>query len=679
MQVQLGLTGYSDAEEIGRGGFGVVYRARQVSLGRLVAIKVLPAGTMGEHTRKRFERECRVMATLADHPNIVSIFDHGMTDDSRRPFIVMEYVSGGSLAARGAIAWDRALETGIKLSGALETAHRASILHRDLKPENVLVSAFGQVKLADFGVAKTQDSSETPTGHITASILHAAPELLSGKRPQVSSDVYSLASTIYALILGRAPFARPDEESLAPLITRICLEPPPDLTRHGVPAPVAALLARGMAKEADERFGSALEFGHAMQEAQRELGLPVTELHVAQDPVEDVAAAPEATTIVPQPRPPVMSQPLPAALPTASAATKPTPAELGVIGIGSEPVRARGSASRRRRRSPKVLATLTALVVVAFAGSGVLIANLTSSSKKTAASTVIPTNPSASASAVDSAHSSSGQVGSTVSGKPKARTTTGSAGASNPGSAGTGSGTTADGGTASDTGTTGTAGTTKGTATTRSVGGATGSTSTQPTGGQSTTPVPQPTGETQPVFVDHAPSLFASSQTSNETAGVNVTFSASDPDAGDHATVAVSGLPPGLTASNGHVTGAASYSAANVTTNRTNIVSANFSVTVVATDTHGKSVSRSITWTVRDTARTMPNYIGQLGCGGCGGMPDVNAVSTPVFDCAYDPNGDANHIWRQSVAPGAVILWGQSIEYWYGKNDTSCAHVAKGW
>ena len=173
MQAQLGLTGYSDAEEIGRGGFGVVYRARQVSLGRLVAIKVLPPGTMGEQTRKRFERECRAMAALADHPNIVSIFEHGVTEESRRPYIVMEYVSGGSLASRGAVAWQRALEIGIKLSGALETAHRAGILHRDLKPENVLVSSFGQVMLADFGVAKVQDSSETPTGHITASILHA--------------------------------------------------------------------------------------------------------------------------------------------------------------------------------------------------------------------------------------------------------------------------------------------------------------------------------------------------------------------------------------------------------------------------------------------------------------------------------------------------------------------------
>ncbi len=169
---------------------------------------------MGEQTRKRFERECRAMAALADHPNIVSIFEHGIAEESRRPFIVMEYVSGGSLAARGVIEWERALEIGVKLCGALETAHRAGILHRDLKPENVLVSAFGQVMLADFGVAKVQDSSETPTGNITASILHAAPELLTGQRPEIATDVYSLASTIYSLHPGPGTF-RPSGRGVA--------------------------------------------------------------------------------------------------------------------------------------------------------------------------------------------------------------------------------------------------------------------------------------------------------------------------------------------------------------------------------------------------------------------------------------------------------------------------------
>ena len=183
---ELGLTCYSDEVEIGRGGFGVVYRARQNSLNRLVAIKVMPAATMSEQTRKRFERECQAMAKLAEHPHIVSIYDHGVTDETHRPYIVMEYVSGGSLADRGAMAWQNAVEAGVRLCGSLETAHQAGIIHRDVKPENVLLTMFDQVKLADFGVAKVQDSSDTPTGHITASILHAAPEILMGHRPDPS-------------------------------------------------------------------------------------------------------------------------------------------------------------------------------------------------------------------------------------------------------------------------------------------------------------------------------------------------------------------------------------------------------------------------------------------------------------------------------------------------------------
>jgi hypothetical protein len=427
-----------------------------------------------------------------------------------------------------------------------------------------------------------------------------------------------------------------------------------------------------MAKEPEDRFGSALEFSHAMQQAQRDLGLPVTELHVAEDPVpDDVKDRIEQAepALVPQQRPPVISQPLP----TTAVTDKPTPDELGLIGASGAGSDGPGQSKRsrfRRPRSPKALALLTALVVAAFAGSGVLIANVTGSSTKTSASTVITTKPSTSGSGTDS--TSSGQSGATRTtgpGKSTSKTGTGSSGGSNTDSGSSAGG----GGSSTDSGTTGTKVGSGGT----SVGTSTG----QPAGTRSSNPVQQPVGggSTQPVFVDHAPSLFAANQSSNETGGVNVTFSASDPDPGDHATVAVSGLPPGLSASNGHITGVIPASAANVTTNRTNIASANFTVTVVATDTREKSVSKSINWAVWDTALTMPNYFAQFGCGGCGGLPDVNAISNPTFACAYDPNGDGNHIWRQSVAPNSVIHWGDRIEYWYGKNDTTCEHIASHW
>ena len=142
--------------------------------------------------------------------------------------------------------------------------------------------------------------------------------------------------------------------------------------------------------------------------------------------------------------------------------------------------------------------------------------------------------------------------------------------------------------------------------------------------------------------------------------------------------VSVSGLPAGLSASGGAVSGRISASASAVTTNRRSIGTQTFPVTVSATDSRGATSSRTINWSVRDAYTAMPNYIDQYG-NASNGRPDVDALSNHVFDCAYDPNGTNQFIYRQSVAPGTVIAWGQTITYWYGKNDTSCPHVAKGW
>jgi len=276
--IDLGILGYSDAEEIGRGGFGTVFRARQSSVGRLVAVKVLSTVSLSDDTLKRFERECRAMAAVSSHPHITALYESGVAA-SGRPFIVMEYVSGGSLAARLPLAWPGAVEIGVKLAGALETAHRIGIYHRDVKPENVLLSGYGEPMLADFGVAKVADSSATPSGNITASLLHAAPETLSGARPSAATDVYSLASTVFAFIAGRAPFAAvDDEESLAPLITRIATAQVPDLRPDGVPDVVCSVLERGLAKEPSARPGSPAEFGEQLRDAQVACDLRPTEM-----------------------------------------------------------------------------------------------------------------------------------------------------------------------------------------------------------------------------------------------------------------------------------------------------------------------------------------------------------------------------------------------------------------
>jgi serine/threonine-protein kinase PknK len=277
---ELGITGIFDAEEIGRGGFGVVYKARQPSLHRTVAVKLVASGVLDERTKERFERELQAMGTLSGHPNIVTVFDSGFTTDNR-PFIVMDYMSGGSVAdrlARGPIPWQEAVQIGIKVAAALEAAHRAGVLHRDIKPENVLISSYGEAKLGDFGIARVQGGPETRTGLVTASMSHASPEILSGARPSVASDLYALGSTMHTILAGTPPFYRDTDESLVPMITRIATENSPDLRPRGVPDSVCRVVEKALSKDPLQRHHSAAEFGRELQQAQIAAGLVPTEL-----------------------------------------------------------------------------------------------------------------------------------------------------------------------------------------------------------------------------------------------------------------------------------------------------------------------------------------------------------------------------------------------------------------
>jgi serine/threonine-protein kinase PknK len=277
----LGISGLTEVTEIARGGFGVVYRARQAAFGRTVAVKLLSGADIGAEARERFERECQAMGALSGHPNIVTVYDQGVTAKGR-PYLVMDFMPGGALSdvlrRRGQLPWQEVCQIGVKLAGGLDAAHEARVLHRDLKPENVLVSAYGEPKLADFGIARMQGAIETRSGVVTASVAHAPPEVLGGERPTVASDVYSLASTLYALLLGTPPFVRPTDESLVPVYARITTEPPPDLRYLGVPEPVCLVLEQAMAKDPRQRHQSAAELGRALQRAQAAVGLQPTEL-----------------------------------------------------------------------------------------------------------------------------------------------------------------------------------------------------------------------------------------------------------------------------------------------------------------------------------------------------------------------------------------------------------------
>lgn len=276
----LGVPGCRDYTEVGRGGFGVVYRAWQPAFSRTVAVKVIAADGLDDAARRRFEREVQAMGRLSGHPHIVTVHQAGFTA-AGNPYILMAYEEGGSLAARGpAGSWPQAVAGGIAVAGALESAHRAGVLHRDVKPGNILISRYGDPKLADFGLARPVHPSAPQPRTVTATLLHAAPEILLGHPATVASDVYALASTIFWWLHGTTAFTAAPREPAAELIARVTAAPVPDLRPYGVPDAVCAALERAMAKDPDDRPATVAGFAEELREAQRREGQPVTPMIV---------------------------------------------------------------------------------------------------------------------------------------------------------------------------------------------------------------------------------------------------------------------------------------------------------------------------------------------------------------------------------------------------------------
>ncbi|MDQ1286661.1 MAG: serine/threonine-protein kinase PknK [Actinomycetota bacterium] len=279
------VPGIVDVSQIGVGGYGRVFRGRQPAFDREVAVKMLDGRVEDEATKRRFDRECRILGSLSGHPNIVELHGAGVAA-SGRPYLVMAYVPRGSLsselARNGPMPWASVVRTGIKLSAALHVAHLAGVLHRDIKPGNVLLSDFGEPMLADFGIAidVTHSFGTTTTSALTPS--YGAPELFSDCSPSVASDVYALSATLWAALTGRAPFDPEPGSSergggnVVALMVRIVTQPPPDLRPSGVPDSLAQVLEGALAKDPARRPDSALAFGRALQNVERTLGLPLT-------------------------------------------------------------------------------------------------------------------------------------------------------------------------------------------------------------------------------------------------------------------------------------------------------------------------------------------------------------------------------------------------------------------
>lgn len=263
--------GYENLARIDQGGSAIVYRAFDTRFDRTVALKILRSDSLDEHQLRRFNAECLATGRVSSHPNIVTVYDAGTTR-GHRPWLAMEYCSGGSLAHKvakvGPLPVAEVISIGIRLCGALSAAHEAGILHRDVKPHNVLLTSYGEPALADFGIASVRLDDDTAgdtaneTGAYT--VVHAAPEILEGRAGTAAADIYSLGSTLYTLLAGQAPFAREASIGLAPLVTRILRNDLPVIARPGVPPELEQLLRRSMAARPQDRPGSAAELGASL-------------------------------------------------------------------------------------------------------------------------------------------------------------------------------------------------------------------------------------------------------------------------------------------------------------------------------------------------------------------------------------------------------------------------------
>lgn len=336
------LAGYTYDRVLGSGGFSDVFLYEQQLPKRRVAVKVLLVDELTPANRAAFTAEANLMAQLSAHPYIVTIYQADVAKDGR-PYFVMEYCAGPSLADRykaQPLEVEDALRTGVRLASAVATAHGAGILHRDIKPGNVLSNAYGWPALTDFGISSAVDdgivhtttTTTTPAVDGTSSqsvgmsVPWSPPEMFGDDpQPDVRSDVFSLAATIWTVLAGRTPFEVPGRSNGAlDLISRIERGAITPMERTDVPASLIAVLRKGMAVSADDRFATAIDFARALQRVELELGYAPTNLDVPNVAVgaperaaggsDDETRARPVSTITAQPAAP--PSPAPVAEPT---------------------------------------------------------------------------------------------------------------------------------------------------------------------------------------------------------------------------------------------------------------------------------------------------------------------------------------------------------------------------
>ncbi len=253
---------YDVVAEIGRGAMGVVYRAVDPMLERTVAVKTINMGVDPgemEHYEKRFTIEARAAGGL-NHPNIVTIHDIGHSGDLA--YMAMEFLEGRELRdliAGNEITADRALDIAAQVADGLAYAHEHDVVHRDIKPANIMILRDGRVKITDFGIARMRTADvRTQTGVVLGSPRYLSPEQVLGKRTDARADTFSLGVILYEMITGQTPFNGIDVNSLMFQIVNFT-PPPPTSVNATLPPVLDLIIAKALAKAADDRYASISE------------------------------------------------------------------------------------------------------------------------------------------------------------------------------------------------------------------------------------------------------------------------------------------------------------------------------------------------------------------------------------------------------------------------------------
>jgi len=264
---------YEVIKTIGKGAMGVVYKARDPLLDRVVAVKTImsPQG-QGRRVRsaflERFQREAKAAAKM-QHPAIVTIFDVGVDEESGAPFMVLEYLPGESLADRldrVRFPLARSVQIALDLASALSFAHRQRIVHRDVKPANVLHAGDNRWKLADFGIARMPDSDLTQVGIFMGTPGYSPPEAIREGRYTLQADVFAWGAVFYELLCGRIPYEGPDTKTTN---SYVVLGNAPSPARHdaSIPEPLATVTMTALQASDRARFKDASEAEQALREA----------------------------------------------------------------------------------------------------------------------------------------------------------------------------------------------------------------------------------------------------------------------------------------------------------------------------------------------------------------------------------------------------------------------------